>query len=139
MTSNRAFVATPAVARRPPGAPLGRDAVVSAMFGYDRADPWSATIAFRSGPGWVEWVLARELLAAGLLMPAGVGDVTVAPFPTGVGVLIELHNGRERAEFLFDGYDVARFLGYSYAVVPLGAEGLDWDTEESLFALDEAT
>lgn len=125
----RVFVATPAVL-------LGKDAVVAAMFGYDADDPWPVTIAFRSGKEWVRWALARELLAAGLLSPVGVGDVTVAPFPTGA-VLIELRNARERAEFLFDGAEVARILAASYDLVPLGAERLDWTAEELLFALDD--
>ncbi len=123
------------------GAPavlLGREIRVATMLGYDPTeDPWAVTIAFRSrNTEWVRWTLARELLAAGLLMPAGggAGDVTVAPTPTGA-VLIGLSNSREYAEFRFNGDHIAEFLADSYQAVPLGAERLDWPAETRLLEL----
>ncbi|MCA1654941.1 MAG: SsgA family sporulation/cell division regulator [Pseudonocardiaceae bacterium] len=108
----------------------GRGRSVSAVLGYDAADPWAVSVAFRTGP---RWVLARELLAAGLALPTGDGDVRVAPHPTG-GVVLGLCTRDERAEVLLDGADVGRILARSYALVPLGAERVDWAAEEPVAA-----
>lgn len=105
---------------------------VTATLGYDAADPWAVTVAFRTGRRWVRWVLGRELLAAGLLLPTGDGDVRVSPHPA--GVVLGLRNGDEHAEVLLDGGAVGRLLTRSYALVPLGAERVDWAVE-----LDDTT
>lgn len=138
---------------RPAGRPAARDAAdtsrvsvttraallghpghpgIPATLGYDAADPWAVTVGFRCGRRWVRWVLARELLAAGLLLPAGDGDVRAYPHPA--GVVLGLDNGDEYAEVLLDGEAVGRVLARGYALVPLGAERVDWAVE-----LDDTT
>ena len=105
---------------------LGTDAAVSAAWCYDPADPWAITLAFRTGRREVRWRLARELLAAGLLMSAGQGDVQLEPLPTGA-LLLRLRNQREQAQFLLNEHDAHQLLARSYQLVPLGAEALDTD------------
>ena len=113
---------------------LGPNVTVEAAWEYDAADPWTVTFGVLTGRGWVRWCLDRELLAAGMLAPSGVGDVTVSPFPT--GVFVTLRGEEQYAELLV--YRADELLARSYEVVPLGAERLDWATEELLFALDDA-
>ncbi len=103
---------------------LGTDAAVAADWCYDPADPLAVTLAFHVRRGEVRWRLARELLAAGLLMSAGQGDVQLEPFPTGA-LLLRLRNQHEQAQFLLDEHDAHRLLTRSYQLVPLGAEALD--------------
>jgi hypothetical protein len=51
-------------------------------------------------------------------------------------VFVTLRGEEQYAELLV--YRADELLVRSYEVVPLGAERLDWATEELLFALDDA-
>lgn len=86
-------------------------------------DPFAVRLAFRNGPGTVEWCLARELLATGLLMPAGAADVQLRPY--GNELAVRLSNGEQQAWLLFAAWRVAEFLESTYRQVPLGDERLD--------------
>lgn len=71
----------------------------------------------------IDWVMARELLAAGLVAPAGEGDVRVSPDPAGGYVQIVLRSESDAAAVLtVDLCDVAAFLERTVAVVPVDAE-----------------
>lgn len=106
-----------------------RTAVVPVSLVWDPASPFAVGVWFRERRRLVPWVIARELLAAGLLMPAGDGDVHIDP--SADGLVVTLDNGRgERARFLFEDVDtVGRFLGCTYEQVRLGAERVDVDLE----------
>ncbi|MFI9730954.1 SsgA family sporulation/cell division regulator [Streptomyces sp. NPDC052092] len=53
---------------------------VRASLRYETADPYAVRTVFYDGAEEpVEWVFARELLTAGLHLPAGIGDVQVWP------------------------------------------------------------
>src|ERR1051326_8519972 len=47
---------------------------------YSADDPFAVTLVIQTrGDQCVDWVLARDLLVAGLTGPAGIGDVRVRP------------------------------------------------------------
>jgi hypothetical protein len=73
----------------------------------------------------IDWVMARELLAAGLVAPAGEGDVRVSPDPAGGYVQIVLRSRSESdaaAVLTVDLCDVAAFLDRTVAVVPVDTD-----------------
>lgn len=59
---------------------------VAARLSWTRREPRAVALSFRTGAQPVVWTISRELLAAGLLAPAGLGDVTVLPDPTDPGL-----------------------------------------------------
>jgi hypothetical protein len=56
---------------------LGPGGPVALVLTWSRADP--LTVRMRFPEAGVQWMVARELLALGLLGPAGLGDVTLLP------------------------------------------------------------
>jgi hypothetical protein len=81
----------------------------------------------------VEWIFARELLAAGLEGPAGEGDVQVWPTEEhGLEVLnLALSSPFGEAHFEAPRSATSAFLGQTYDMIPAGQESefLDVDTE----------
>ena len=79
----------------------------------------------------VEWVVSRELLAAGLHAPAGEGDVGIWPSTNrGAEVVCVSLTSPDGQALLFGRHaDVAEFLDRTFAEVPAGTEGdfLDLD------------
>lgn len=112
------------------------DGAIPARWLFHVDDPSAVVLSVHNGSRWVDWTLSRELLAAGLAMPAGDGDVHLEPFPSG-DLLVQLDNGQSggRAVLLTHGETARRFLDLSYQLVPLGAERLDWEVETALFDL----
>lgn len=92
---------------------------------WSPADPLAVSVSFRTAAGWVDWVMARELLAAGLVMPAGAGDVRLAPVAGELELVLD--NGRQRATLGLPTDEVAGFLALTYRQIPLGAESIDLD------------
>lgn len=90
-------------------------------------DPLAVSMSFRTAG---HWVLGRELLAAGLLMPTGAGDARLAP--RGEHLVLGLDNGRERSTLLLPADEVAGFLAGTYRQIPLGAERVDLDPAQLL-------
>lgn len=101
-----------------------------ARLSWDRADPLAVTVSFWTVAGWVDWVMARELLAAGLLMPAGVGDVRLEPVAGDLQLVLD--NGCDQATLSLPASDVAGFLVLAYQRLPLGAERIDIGAELAL-------
>jgi hypothetical protein len=79
------------------------------------------------------WTFGRELLMAGVSMPAGLGDVQV--FPTHDGIIIELRSGGAAARLLAHTPDISAFADRTLAVVPLGSEMDHYDLDIDLDAL----
>jgi hypothetical protein len=104
-------------------------AELPARWCYDPADPYAIALSVRHRGRWRDWLLARDLLAAGLLAATGAGDVRVEPFP-GDGLLVTLDSPSGHAALLLDARHAERALLGSYELVPDGTEGerLDWDT-----------
>jgi Streptomyces sporulation and cell division protein, SsgA len=97
---------------------------------YTRRDPLEITAAFEAALAVdgrpAHWIISRDLVADGLLAPAGIGDVRI--FPHNGGTAIELHAGPDHALLTVDSAELARFLDATRAVVPLGGEipAIDW-------------
>jgi hypothetical protein len=110
---------------------------------YSCADPYEVRMAFHVGSDDpVEWVLARDLLAAGLRASEGIGDVRAWPSAascdpaaagagagTGVGAAagsgilnIAMSSPFGQAQFETSARAVEEFLARTYAVVPAGEE-----------------
>ena len=101
---------------------------------YCADDPYAIRMAFHVGADEpVEWIFARELLAAGLHGPAGEGDVQVWPSDdSGLGVLnLALSSPFGEAHFEAPRTATAEFLHRTYAMIARGREHefLDLDTE----------
>lgn len=98
---------------------------VRSRWTYRASEPYAVTVAFQSGPGrWIEWVFARELIDAGLVRQAGVGDVRIRPersLDRSV-VVLEISSPEGTARLDIDLRSVAAFLDATAAIVPLGDE-----------------
>ncbi|WP_329564546.1 SsgA family sporulation/cell division regulator [Kitasatospora sp. NBC_01266] len=82
----------------------------------------------------VVWVFARQLLAAGLNLPAGLGDVHIRP-SRGPYTMVELRAAEGIALLRFEAVDLRRFLSASYRCVPDGEEGRHLDADRALAEL----
>ena len=120
---------------------------VPAVLGYDPTDPYAVQISFgeigTSSDGspvppdsGITWLLARELLRAGLDRPAGDGDVRIWPAHSASDVLF-LHLRAPSGEALFElsRGAVAAFLRYTDGMVPPGSEGTLLGLDDELSAL----
>lgn len=92
---------------------------------YTASDPYAVSIVFSGPDEDVIWVFARDLLAEGLTLPRGQGDVRVRP---------ELRDGRRlvmigltspdgTAELEADADSVRAFIELTEKVVARGREG----------------
>lgn len=109
---------------------------------YSAADPYAVRMAFHVGTDEpVEWIFARDLLAAGIEARQGEGDVQVWPSATSCGpdpgavLNIELSSPFGRAHFEAPAGAMSSFLRRTYQIVPPGKEGSFIDIEAELNAL----
>jgi hypothetical protein len=101
---------------------------------YCADDPYAVTLEIQTrGDRCVDWVLARELLVAGLSAPAGIGDVRVRPARMGQWdvTLVEIRSPDGHAVLEVDRDLLRQFVEATIDVVPLGDEGtaVDMDAE----------
>ncbi|MDH6577160.1 SsgA family sporulation/cell division regulator [Kitasatospora sp. MAP5-34] len=82
----------------------------------------------------IEWIFARHLLAAGLDLPSGVGDVHIRPAQERHTV-VELRAAEGVALLRFDTAGLRRFLWHSYLAVPEGEEFQRLDADRALAEL----
>jgi hypothetical protein len=117
---------------------------------YSGSDPYAVRMAFHVGTDEpVEWIFARDLLAAGIESRQGEGDVHVWPSPgscadtsgldltgssqPGDKVLnIELSSPFGQAHFEAPAQAMAAFLRRTYQIVPAGQESRYIDIEAEL-------
>ncbi|CAN3980858.1 SsgA family sporulation/cell division regulator [Kitasatospora purpeofusca] len=124
-----------------------RSARLRVTLTYRTDDPLAVRMAFPgefsldepAGPAGPEasdivWVFARRLLAGGLELPSGVGDVHVRPGP-GRSALVELRAPEGTALVRFDATDLRHFLWRSRLLVPEGEEHLHLDADRALAQL----
>jgi hypothetical protein len=123
--------------------------LVASMF-YSGSDPYAVRMAFHVGTDEpVEWIFARDLLAAGIESRQGEGDVHVWP-SSGSGSLsadlglpgsaepgekvlnIELSSPFGQAHFEAPAQAMAAFLRRTYQIVPPGQESNHIDIEAEL-------
>jgi len=115
---------------------------------YSGSDPYAVRMAFHVGTDEpVEWIFARDLLAAGMESRQGEGDVQVWPSPmscakagdlagigeTGGKILnIELSSPFGQAHFEAPAQAMSAFLKRTYQIVPPGRESSYIDIETEL-------
>ncbi|MDQ3987968.1 MAG: SsgA family sporulation/cell division regulator [Actinomycetota bacterium] len=97
-------------------------------------DPFAVTFSIRTrSDRWVTWVMARELLLAGLTGSAGVGDIRLCPRRVhGYDILVvEISSPDGHAALEIDRDLLGRFALATMEVVPLGSESsaIDMDAE----------
>jgi hypothetical protein len=104
-------------------------------------------MAFHVGTGEpVEWTLARDLLAAALAAPQGIGDVRAWPSAApgspaaggaaaGDALHIAMSSPFGRAQFRAPAGAIAAFLQRTYAIVPDGHESAFIDIDAELTEL----
>lgn len=89
---------------------------------YDEAFPFAVTLTVEGDPANpVRWVFGRDLLTAGMVGLAGIGQVTVAPFGGAVAITLSgvQSSGAKASVVLYLPADeVAEFLERSGHLVP---------------------
>lgn len=110
----------------------GQPAPVVTRWCYAAADPYAITVAIQTRRDrWVEWLVGRDLVVAGLVGPAGEGDVRMRPqLVQGYDIVaIEIRSGDGRAVLEVDRDLLRHFIRATTEVVPLGheSERLDLD------------
>jgi len=126
--------------------------LVASMY-YSGSDPYAVRMAFHVGTDEpVEWIFARDLLAAGTESRQGDGDVQVWPSPVSVAetsdldligtadpeetrgnvLNIELSSPFGRAHFEAPAEAMSTFLQRTYQIVPAGQESRYIDIETEL-------
>jgi Streptomyces sporulation and cell division protein, SsgA len=112
---------------------------LDATLRYDTDDPYAVRLGFPTAPGReaVEWMFARELLAAGLVAPAGDGDVRIWPSPEQGDdqLYVELCSPSGRALFILRRAVLAEFSRRCEELVPPGTEAEHLDIDAELDAL----
>jgi Streptomyces sporulation and cell division protein, SsgA len=106
---------------------------------YSCEDPYAVRMSLDTGTDKpVQWFISRDLLAAAMFAPEGIGDVRAWPSPaervasTGTKTLnIELGPPDGYVHFEVSAAGVAAFLARTYELVPGGQEAafLNLDTE----------
>ena len=92
---------------------------------FDHTDPYAVAMHLEARSGTVVWTFARELLAEGLYVPTGSGDVQVWPCLSVSGdavVIIELCSPDGLALLQAPSRLVHDFIARTYDVVPEGEE-----------------
>jgi hypothetical protein len=116
----------------------GQSQPVPSLLRHEPSDPWAVGLVMTVQGESVEWVFARDLLAAGLAGPAGVGDIRIHPCASHDGdpvVHIELGNPDGHAVLRASAGAVARFLDATYQSVPAGREAEHLDIDATLTRL----
>ncbi|MFK0194710.1 SsgA family sporulation/cell division regulator [Kitasatospora sp. NPDC090308] len=124
--------------------PLAVRMVFPTEYALDPADPDGTALdlpALPVGPPTaagpaegVEWVFARQLLASGIDLPSGEGDVHIRP-ALGARTVVELRSPEGVALLQFDRVELRRFLWHSYLAVPEGQELSHLDCDRALAEL----
>jgi hypothetical protein len=112
----------------------GQAAPVVTRWTYLVDDPFAVTFSIRTrSDRWVTWVMARDLLLAGLTGNAGVGDIRLRPCRVhGHEVLVvEISSPDGHAALEVDRDLLGRFVQATTELLPLGSEisVLDMDAE----------
>jgi hypothetical protein len=126
--------------------------LVASMY-YSGSDPYAVRMAFHVGTDEpVEWIFARDLLAAGIESQQGEGDVQVWPSTVSVAdtgdldligtaepqgipgkvLNIELSSPFGQARFEAPAEAMSAFLQRTYQIVPAGQESRFIDIETGL-------
>jgi Streptomyces sporulation and cell division protein, SsgA len=107
-----------------------------ATLAYDREEPYEVRLLFPPGLEYLDMVLARELLAGGLIRTACFGGMQVwlAGGDRGV-VCIEWTEPSGEARLEIPAVSVACFLDTTYCLVPEGGEPPRADVDDVIAAI----
>ena len=109
---------------------------ITATLRYNVYEPFAVTASLAvDGAPAVQWILARDLLREGLVIPSGIGDIHIKPTPR--GLLISLHSPSGYALLLAPTEPVADFVADIYTAVPDGEEDNFYSIEAELDRLAE--
>jgi hypothetical protein len=92
---------------------------------FDPAEPYAVAMHLQARAGTVVWTFARELLADGLYVPSGNGDVQIWPCLSSTGeavIIIELCSPNGSAVLQAPSRAVHDFVVRTHRVVPEGEE-----------------
>jgi len=120
----------------------GQPAPVVTRWTYDSADPFAVTLAVRTrGNRFVEWLIARDLVAASLRAQAGCGDVRMSPqHVQGYDIVeIEIRSTDGRAVLEVDRDLLAEFIDASVALVAMGDESAHMDLDAEISKITSRT
>jgi Streptomyces sporulation and cell division protein, SsgA len=115
---------------------------VSALFSYDRRDPFAVWITFSvAGSGTedrITWLVGRDLLRAGLDWPTGDGDIRVGPTSATDVLFLRLRAPTGEALMELSRAALATFVAATEMLVPFGSEetAIDFDNELSVLLSD---
>jgi Streptomyces sporulation and cell division protein, SsgA len=119
-------------------APIDGPSEVTVEMRYDTADPFAVHAVFQVAPGQqIAWVFGRELLAEGLDLPAGDGDVRIWP-ASDAGrevVCIVLRSPDGEALLHASTPEIVAFLSSAYALCARGREARHLEIDRGLSAL----
>lgn len=112
----------------------GRPAPVVTRWTYSASDPWAVTLAVRTRQDrWVEWLVGRDLVRAGVDADAGEGDIRFSPqVVQGYDIVeIEICSGDGRAVLEVDRDLLRHFVDSTVELVEPGTESdlVDLDAE----------
>lgn len=104
---------------------------------YSRKDPYAISIVFTGPEEEIVWVFARDLLAEGLDLPQGHGDVRIRPEHRDARryVMIGLTSPDGTAELEADAEKVREFIAVTEDLVPRGYEDSVIDLDAALAGL----
>jgi Streptomyces sporulation and cell division protein, SsgA len=103
----------------------GQPTPVVTRWTYTVADPFAVSLSVRtSNDQWVEWLVGRDLVVAGLEGPSGEGDVRMSPqIVQGYDIVeIEIRSSDGRAVLEVDRDLLRHFVEASVELVALGDE-----------------
>jgi hypothetical protein len=113
----------------------GQPAPVVTRWTYTVADPFAVSLSVRtSNDRWVEWLVSRDLVVAGLDAPAGEGDVRMGPqIVQGYDIVeIEIRSTDGRAVLEVDRDLLRHFVEASIELAALGDEMLHIDLDREI-------
>ncbi|MBV9313096.1 MAG: SsgA family sporulation/cell division regulator [Pseudonocardia sp.] len=103
----------------------GQETPLLTRWTYRADDPYAVMMSISRPSGrWIDWLMARDLLVAGMLAPAGIGDVRVSPFRGEEFDVLEVKIGDDEgfACLEFDRELMEHFLAATFELVELGDE-----------------
>lgn len=116
----------------------GQPEPVVTRWGYTTADPFTVTLSVRARQDrWVDWLVGRDLVAAGLDADAGEGDIRFSPqVVQGYAIVeIELRSTDGRAVLEVDRDLLRHFVDTTLDLVAPGDEPLLVDLDEEIARL----
>jgi hypothetical protein len=113
----------------------GQETPLLTRWSYRADDPFAVMLSIARPSGrWIDWLMARDLIIAGLEAPAGIGDVQLTPFTDDEFDVLEVKIGDDEgfASLEFDRDLIEWFLDATYDIVAVGAESTVMDVEAEI-------